>query len=228
MENGTLQVMNIQGFEDGGYPEDAQVQQLRPVIWVDASDSDMPQFGVRASLDSPPGTRFDGGEGMWFYELPAAVRDTPLGGSVPTRGLIFWSTKGDNRIWALDVENQLVETVFDNTQIDPDYNDVDNVTVSPWGDIVVAEDLVETGRPIRMMIMVPNLGSRVLVEATQPGSEFTGLAFTADGSRFYFSSQRGPNFEGAQAGFPVDAPGSGTGVTYELFIPEAFRGVISN
>lgn len=40
----------------------------------------------------------------------------------------------------------------------------------------------------------------------QPGSEFTGPAFRPDGSRLYFSSQRGPR-EG------------GSGITYEVTGP---------
>jgi len=219
MESGTLQVLNIDGFADGGYPEDVNaVLTLLPVTWKDVMAPQQGQAGVRAGMENPPGTRFRGGEGMWFYELPEALRMIPAGGTVPTRGIVFFSTKGDNRIWALDVENQLIEVVFDNEQIEPDFNDVDNVTVSPWGDILVAED----GPLQRIMVVVPNLGARVLAQTNHPGSEITGPAFSPDGSRLYFSSQRGPNIEGFIP--PDSGEGSGTGVTYELFIPPAFRG----
>ena len=211
--------MNISGFADGGYPDDdAAVRQLLAVTWADVSNPTMPQAGVRQGMDTPPGTRFNGGEGIWFYELPQSIRRTPPGGSVPTRGLIFFSTKGDNRIWALDIENQLVELIFDNSQIEPDYDDVDNVTVSPWGDILVAED----GPAQRLMVVLPNQGSRVLAQTFHPGSEITGPAFSPDGSRLYFSSQRGPSAGGASA--PAGGEGSGSGVTFELFIPPQFRG----
>ncbi|MAA74486.1 MAG: hypothetical protein CMN28_07255 [Salinisphaeraceae bacterium] len=212
MEAGTLQVMNIQGFENGGYPDqDSQLQQLTPVSWVDVQSPGSGQAAVRAGMTNPPGTVFDGGEGLWFYELPVPLA-TPAGGTVPTTRLVYFSTKGDNRIWALDIDNQLVELVFDNTQIAPDFNDVDNVTISPWGDILVAED----GAMQRIMVVIPNVGARVLSMTGHEGSEITGPAFSPDGSRLYFSSQRGP---GAGA-----TGSSGNGVTFELYIPPQFRG----
>jgi sugar lactone lactonase YvrE len=173
-----------------------------------------------------PGTRFRGGEGLWFHELPEAARRIPDGGVVPTCGLVFFTCKGDNRVFAFDVENQLIELIFDNEQIDPGFSDVDNLTVSPAGDILVAEDLTQSGRGIRIMVVVPNQASKVLVEVHQEGSEITGPAFSPDGSRLYFSSQRGPIVPGGQlaSGYVAGAPGAGTGATYEVLIPEAFRG----
>ncbi len=230
LEQGRLQVMTIAGFEDGGYPENAaDIRTLRAVSWVDVVEPGQPQVDVRASLgNSAPGTRFRGGEGLWHYELPAAVRTVPPGGQAPTRGLVFFTTKGDNRVFAYDIENDLVELIFDNEQISPGFSDVDNLTVSPAGDILVAEDLTESGRAIRIMVVLPNAPAKVLVEVHHAGSEITGPAFSPDGSRLYFSSQRGPNIPGAQALLnPLSgAAGLGTGVTYEVLIPEPFRAVV--
>jgi len=210
-ENGVLQVMNIAGFEDDAYPDDvAQVRQLRPVSWKNAPNPSIPQGDARGELanagQTVPGTIFRGGEGIWFYELPIEDRCTPPGGSTPTKGLVFWTTKGDNRVWALDIENQLVEVIFDNSLVERDFSDVDNLTVSPWGDVVVAEDLVGTGT-IRIAIMVPDQAPINLVEANHPGSEICGPAFSPDGRFLYFSSQRG----GALS----------TGATYAIRIPDS-------
>jgi hypothetical protein len=232
LESGRLQVMNIRGFENGGYPATEQIRELLPVSWVDVVDPEQGQGAVRerlAAAGSPvPGTQIKGGEGLWYYELPVETATVPPGGLpgayVTTRGVVFFSSKGDNRVYALDIENQLVELVFDNDQIEPDFADVDNVTVSPWGDILVAEDLTDTGRGARLIVVVPNQSARVLVDLLQPGSEITGPAFSPDGSRLYFSSQRGPNVPGGQAAQPEDAIGSGFGATYELVIPPEYRG----
>ncbi|MEN8820017.1 MAG: alkaline phosphatase PhoX, partial [Abyssibacter sp.] len=145
------------------------------------------------------------------------LRSVPSGGSVPTRGVIFFATKGDNRVWALDIENQLVELVFDNDnmQLEVGFDDVDNVTVSPFGDVLVAED----GDAMRLVVIVPNGEAKVLMQITRGLSEITGPAFTPDGSRLYFSSQRGPTLPGLQ----VPGQGEGGGVTFEMTIPEAFR-----
>lgn len=229
-ESGTLQVMNIQGFEDGGYPEDAAaLREPRKVTWTtpptcemgigDPSGTipydtcDLSDLGVPlVPGNTPNGTYFASAEGIWYYEIPQALRTVPEGGSVATRGVMFFATKGDNRVWAYDIENELIEIVFDNDnmQLETGFNQVDNVVVSPSGDVLVAED----GELMRLVVVVPNGEAKVLMQITKGGSEITGPAFTPDGSRLYFSSQRGPS----------GADGSGTGgATFEITIPAEYR-----
>jgi secreted PhoX family phosphatase len=136
--------------------------------------------------------------------------------------VIFFATKGDNRVWAIDIENDLIELIYDthNHQAFPnlrrsggaasDFNQVDNLVVSPMGDVVVAED----GPAMRLAILCNDQPARLLMQITRGGSEITGPAFTPDGSRLYFSSQRGPSGKN----------GTGArGVTYEMTIPPRLR-----
>ncbi|MBB3046319.1 sugar lactone lactonase YvrE [Litorivivens lipolytica] len=194
LEKGRLQVMNIAGYADDCYPEsDALVRGQLPVSWVDLSSPELRQDKHRGRLrrkgKAVPGTTFAGGEGLWQYTLPASVARTlqPKGGKAPD-SLIFWTTKYDNRVWCLDVANQAVELIFDNSQIDEAIMSVDNLTVSPWGDILVAED--PSKDVARLIILNPNQGAKTLLEIHHPGSEICGPAFSPDGSRLYFSSQR--------------------------------------
>jgi hypothetical protein len=200
-ENGTLERMEIVGFPNGAAPTDAQARQTRKVNWVAG-----PSNGTGTS-----GTRFNGGEGVWYYEVPEGLREIPSDGSKPVRGVIFFATKGDNRVWAFDIENQLVETIFDNSNSQgTTFDDVDNVTVSPAGDVLVCED----GNPMRIYVIVPNQPAKLLMQITRGGSEIAGAAFTPDGSRLYFSSQRGPSGPTGQ---------QSDGAVYEMTIPPAFR-----
>jgi uncharacterized protein len=215
MRSGRLQVLNIEGFENGGYAEDDAVWRvLHRASWVDVMQPEAVQAQVREALAASgqpaPGTVFRGGEGIWIYEVPAALRSVPPGGSRPTRALVFFACKGDNRVLAYDIDNELIESVFDNSALELPMNDVDNLVVSPAGDVIVAED----GDDMRLVVVVPNAPAKTLLQVTLGGSELAGPAFTPDGSRLYFSSQRGPN---------LGIGNTGSGVTYELTIPEAFR-----
>lgn len=217
LQQGRLQVLNVEGFENGGYIEaDVDTRAVRKVSWVDVASPERQQSLVRGELTAAgtpvPGTIFRGGEGIWNHTVPAALTAIPEAGTVPTRAVMFFACKGDNRVYALDVDNNLLQGVFDNAAIDPIFDDVDNVVVSPAGDVLVAED----GEAMRLMVVFPNTPAKVLMQCTLGGSEITGPAFTPDGSRLYFSSQRGPNTAGG-------AQPTGTGVTYEMLIPAEFR-----
>lgn len=211
LERGSLEVMNIVGYHDDCYPQsDAFVRRQLDVSWTAAIEPESRQDSVRAGLrgdnKNVPGTIFAGGEGLWTYQVPAAtaqaLRSRTAQAAVDT--LIFWTTKIDNRVWVLDVANQQVELVFDNSQIDSPIKSVDNLTVSPWGDILVAEDPPQSD-VARLIVVLPNRGARTLLEIHHPGSEICGPAFSPDGSRLYFSSQR------------YDRGGA----TYEVTLPES-------
>jgi len=227
MEQGKLQVLEIVGFEAGAYQEDIAVaQRVHRVQWVDVLEPENPQAQVRtrtAAAGLPvPGTVFRGGEGIWIQEFPQDKAPAVSGVAKPMRAVVFFACKGDNRVYALDIDNDLIEVVFDNSQLaeGTGFDDVDNLVISPAGDVIVAED----GDAMRLMVMIPNKPAKILLQITGGGSELAGPAFSPDGSRLYFSNQRGPNLP-ALPGLP-NLPG--TGATYELLIPEEFRTAVDS
>jgi secreted PhoX family phosphatase len=132
---------------------------------------------------------FNGGEGV-EYSL----------------GIIYFTTKGDNRVWEYDPHNQLLSVLYDASQ-DPgrQLTGVDNLASSSGGDLLVAED----GGNMELVIITPEgTASALLRIAGQSSSEITGPAFNPAGTRLYFSSQR--------------AGTNGRGITYEVSGP--FRG----
>lgn len=216
LDNGLLEVLEVQGYESGAYIEDlAQARKLKQVKWVEVRHPERPQAEVRDELaaagQAAPGTVFKGGEGIWtqYFDSPQQL----AGSEHPLRAVVYFACKGDNRVYALDIDNDQIEVVFDNEQLtgsgEQAFDDVDNLVVSPAGDVIVAED----GDAMRLMVMVPNAEAKILVQVPGGKSELTGPAFTPDGSRLYFSSQRGP----VKFGLPW------LGTTYELSIPEDFR-----
>lgn len=124
-------------------------------------------------------------------------------GIVYTAGKVFFTTKGDNRVWSLTVGTGELAIIYDvaNTPT-PILRGVDNIEVSPNGELLIAED----GGDMQIVALAAN-DYRPMALVTlheQPGSEITGPAFSPDGKRLYFSSQRGS--EGK----------SEFGLTYEL------------
>ena len=178
LSTGELQVAEVLG----GGPEGA-------VEWRTVPDPSGVSQETRYQV--PGSTEFDGGEGIWFHE-----------------GLIYFGTKGDNRVWAYETGTSMLTILYDAaTSSTPILTGVDNLTVSPDGDVLVAED----GGDLQVVAISAEGPVVPLVQITgQAGSEVTGPAFSPSLERLYFSSQRGA--DGA------DLLGR-SGITYEVTGP---------
>ncbi|MBA2546300.1 MAG: DUF839 domain-containing protein [Solirubrobacterales bacterium] len=145
----------------------------------------------------PGAAIFKGGEGTWFDE-----------------GTVYFTTKGDNRVWTLNVATNVVEVLYDPTVVGPDapLSGVDNITVSPSGDVYVCED----GRDHDICLITPSfeitrfLKLDPITHAGPPvaKNECVGVVFSPDGTRMYFGAQRSFGV----GGIPL-AP---AGVVYEV------------
>jgi hypothetical protein len=162
----------------------------------------------------PGATVFPGNEGCWYHD-----------------GVVVFTSKGDNKVHAIDIAAQTYSTVWAGTpdaEIDagatprPPLAGVDNITVENGsGDLFVAED----GDNMEVVLIsaegdvVPF--ARITGDA-HLGSEVTGPSFNPAGDRLYFSSQRGPTTKTLLeiAGFGGETTNGG--VTYEVTGP--FRG----
>ncbi|ANB06295.1 translocation protein TolB [Streptomyces ambofaciens] len=155
-----------------------------PVTWARVPDPS----GATATRNQVSGAkRFNGGEGCYYAD------DT-----------CWFTTKGDNRVWQYDAAAQTIELAYDDSLVTSGtapLTGVDNVTGSSSGDLFVAED----GGTMEICVITPNdvIAPFLRVDG-QSGSEITGPAFSPDGTRLYFSSQRGTS--GSSSG----------GITYEV------------
>ena len=177
--------------EDAGT---GKLRRFRPAVWGDLSNGTLEAAVVSGTTVTwtstiANGTSFNGGEGAWYAD-----------------GKVWFTTKGDNRVWELDVRatpNTIRVIYDDNTSPNPVLTGVDNVVGSSSGDLFVAED----GGNMELVMIQPDGAVSVFLRVlNQSGSEIAGPAFSPDGTLLYFSSQRGPS-------------GSGQGVTYEVSGP---------
>ena len=167
----------------------AVVASDKSVTWREVPDPNLITQGKTTRTQVPEATRFDGGEGLWYHE-----------------GIIYFTTKGDKKVWAYDARSQTLDILYHHS-LAPDaaLNAVDNVTVSPYGDVYVCED----GGNMEIVLITPK---RVVapfcrlgfpdgsVATDHQGSEMAGVVFDPSGTRMYFSSQRAyPHVPGTPA-----------------------------
>ncbi len=116
--------------------------------------------------------RFAGGEGIVYAD-----------------GRVFFTTKHDNRVWKLTLATQEIGVVYDiAASPNPILKGVDNIEISPTGELLVAED----GGDMQIVALTRSYRTAALVTLHgHDKSEVTGPAFSPDGRRLYFSSQRG-------------------------------------
>jgi secreted PhoX family phosphatase len=178
---GTLEAAEI--LDPGGDGAIAP-NQVRPLAWHVVSNPSPSGGGVQNAAHLPVAERatryqvpqatvFNGGEGCWFQG-----------------GLVYFSTKGDTRVWVLNTVDDTVEMVYDHaTSSDPVLTNVDNVYATAVGDVYVAED---PGN-LQIVALTPSGAVKPIVQVTgQTGTEIAGPALSPDGTRLFFSSQRNP------------------------------------
>jgi secreted PhoX family phosphatase len=152
------------------------------VKWQPAQNPEQPQSQNRLEGSAV----FPGGEGVWFDD-----------------DHVYFTNKGENRVWDFDVSAQRLTVLYDAVAIGADapLTGVDNVVVSRSADIFVAED----GGNLEIVLITPGgVVAPMMRLIGHDASEICGPAFSPDGSRLYFSSQRGSDGRGVT--FEVSGP----------------------
>jgi secreted PhoX family phosphatase len=175
------------------------------VTWTPLTD---PSGTTTPTRDQVPGaTVFPGNEGIWYHD-----------------GWIYFTTKGDHSVHAVDLAAQRYELIWKG---DPDgkgieaavLSHVDNITVDDQtGDLYVAED----GANMELVIITPDgvVAPFAQIPEGHDGSEITGPCFNPDRTRLYFSSQRGPSPKGLDEIIPGATQDAKVGgITYEVTGP---------
>jgi secreted PhoX family phosphatase len=165
---------------DGGVLEVAELFAMDSVRWHRVPNP-TPGPGQTATRHQvPQSTRFRGGEGI-----------------VWDRGHVYFTTKGDDRVWDLDVAASRLRVLYRPASGLP-LSGVDNIAATRHGELLVAED----GGDMEVVVITRSLRVLPLLRIVgQDDSELAGPAFDPTGTRLYLSSQRGRD---------------GRGLTYEV------------
>lgn len=128
MNQGLLQVLKVEGDLTNALNSPVRFS------WVNAANPNAPQTENRL----PETAVFDGGEGVWYQN-----------------DRVFFATKGDNRLWMLNTTVQTIEVVYDMATATAPNNilsGVDNITMTPFGEVLVAED----GGDMQVVVVYPD------------------------------------------------------------------------
>ena len=196
---GVLEAMRIDGVAD--LSAFTVLGTTLPVAWVPVPDPLAASVSVRKQftyrnfatntvVTGPGGavTRSRKFEGAWWARGRAFIVTSFA------RGASDWSEAAhDGQVWSYDPQRSSLrlEAYFPHS-LDPDgagadqVDGPDNITVSPWGGLWVAED----GEGTQHLVAIGGDGSpHIFARNALSGSEFTGVVFSPDGQTLFANIQ---------------------------------------
>jgi uncharacterized protein len=184
-------------YDSGGrYVDDlsraTKIGTVYGVDWVEVPDRDAKTVPVREQFDTGEVTRARKLEGMWWgdggaYIVSSYARDESPG------------AEHDGQVWFYDPKRRTLTLkvllgVNPDPSVDGAFDGPDNITVSPYGGLVLAEDgegishlfgATDSGRTYPIARNDLNVGT----EEEPEYSEFAGVTFSPDGKTLYANIQ---------------------------------------
>jgi secreted PhoX family phosphatase len=173
-------------------PEMIQVGQSMNVEWVDVEAIHNPDNDIAERMIALGATNFTRGEGMWFGNGEVYFACTDGG---PARIGQIWRYKPSIYEGTLQESQSPGElTLFYETSDAKLMEKCDNITVAPWGDLIVVEDGSDEQfiRGVTPEGEVYTIGRNAKPDSTGEYSEICGPCFSPDGSILFFNVQNGP------------------------------------
>lgn len=201
-KGGKLQALAIRGqkrrlMQNWGKAEAIPVGAALPVEWIDVDDVDARVDDLRYRGFERGAAQFARGEGMWFGIGPGAKKESVR----PSSRVYFACTNGGSKklgqLWrylpspyegtAREREDSGVLELF----LEPNDSSVianaDNLSVTPWGGLVVCEDS-DLDRK-RMIMVAPDGQVSTFARNALNRSELAGSCFSPDGTTMFVNIQ---------------------------------------
>ncbi len=143
------------------------------IEWIDMDDVLSPDDSLRTRGFQRGAARFARGEGMWW---------------AGTRAVFVCTTGGRARcgqVFAIDPQDETLELLYESPHRSVVQN-ADNITASPWGDLIVCED----GPGTQFLLAISPEGEvHRLARNALSTSELAGAVFSPDGSTLFLNIQ---------------------------------------
>jgi secreted PhoX family phosphatase len=182
--------LNTNNWPDN--PERVEVGAPMLVDWVDVEAVNNPGNDMAERTIAQGAASFTRGEGMWFGDGEVFFCCTDGG---PGRIGQIWryrpSAQEGTREEASAAGELTLLVESGSAQV---LEKCDNITVSPWGDLIVVEDgdAEQYIRGVTPEGRVYTIGRNASPDASGEYSEITGPCFSPDGSLLFFNVQNGP------------------------------------
>jgi len=142
------------------------------IEWVEMKDVESPRDDLRFRGVKKGAAVFARGEGMWYSQGSIFIACT--NGGKKQRGQIWKLTSNKLELYAEPNDADLVDNC-------------DNLTVAPWGDLVLCED----GKGDQFLDVITPQGKIFkLAKNAKSSGEFAGACFSPDGSTLFVNMQR--------------------------------------
>lgn len=197
---GVLEAMQIllpdgSVLPDVAYLTSAQIGLPFPVAWTPVPDRDARETPTREQFADGAVTRGRKFEGVWGTDAGVYVvnsyawedGDLPAD-AVPHDGMVWFYSYRDETIQLVTYfpHQAITETEGPARYDDLTFDGPDNVTVTPWGSLVLAEDGVGASH---VLSATPYGPAQAIARNMLNDSEFTGPTFSADGKVLFVNMQ---------------------------------------
>ncbi|MBL0742536.1 alkaline phosphatase PhoX [Chryseolinea lacunae] len=188
LKGGKLQALAFveqASFDTRNWPESPKLDERKPaaVRWIDLDNIEAPDNDLRHRGFKNGAARFARGEGMWYAHNEIYFACT--NGGTNRTGQVFRYVPGAHEGTAREKEGPGKLELFAEPNDKNILKYCDNLTVSPWGDVVLCED---DHHPFLVGI-TPKGEYYKLGENIGSDSELTGVVFSPDGSTLFVNIQ---------------------------------------
>ena len=192
-EGGRLQALVVKdrpSFDSRNWEmQTVRVGEPLHVAWMDVDRPDNPAADLRFREHDRGACRFARGEGMWYGDTGSGpcVYFACTNGGPAKKGQIWRYVPGEHEGTDRDAESPGTLTLFAEPNSGEVVDNADNLTVAPWGDLVVCED---GGGEQFVRGVTPEGKLYTLARNAGQPSEFAGVCFDPSGRVMLINMQQ--------------------------------------
>ncbi len=188
LDGGTLQALAIKGTPGldtrNWDSRTVEVGETLDVEWIDLENIDSPKDELRYRGFEDGAAQFARGEGMWYGN--DAIYYACTNGGPEELGQIWKYTPSESEATESETENPGTLELFVESMDSSIIENADNLTVAPWGDLIVCED---TDEMQDLNGVTPEGKVYKFGRNAKSNSELAGATFSPDGSTLFMNIQ---------------------------------------